>query len=347
MNILIVTNMYPDKKDPNYGIFVKEQVDSIRAQGVDVDVFFINGKKNRLNYFKCIFALIKKFIHKHYDVIHAHHSYCIFPIKIAAKLCSVKSPLVMTFHEGEIHADKELKLNGIDFFNRLILSKRLKIKALNMADMVIAVEKKLISELNYKGKHITLPCGVDSDLFKPLEKSRCRKLLNLPLKKKIVFFPASPKNKQKGIEILKAAIKRLGRKDIHVITGGNILHDNMPYYMNAADAVVQLSRYEASSSVLKEALAVNTPSVFTDAGDAKKLINKNCAGYFLTDRNPDDVALNLTKAIDYNGKCNGREQIMRSNLTLKAVSKQLLKIYAGLPYGENYDNGSSLHSKSL
>ena len=57
-------------------------------------------------------------------------------------------------------------------------------------------------------------------------------------------------------------MKYLGREDLHLITGGNIKHEEMPLYMNAADVVVQLSLFEASPSVLKEALAVNVPIVF-------------------------------------------------------------------------------------
>lgn len=43
MKVLVVTNMYPTKKYPLLGIFVKEQVNSLLKEGIDIDVLFING----------------------------------------------------------------------------------------------------------------------------------------------------------------------------------------------------------------------------------------------------------------------------------------------------------------
>jgi len=329
MNVLVVTNMYPTEKNPFYGIFVKEQVDSMRAAGVLTDVYFINGIENRFNYFKSIIDLVKKIKCKKYNLIHAHHSYCIFPIKIAKIITGVKAPVVFTFHEGEVHLRNKLSLKNTDFIKRLVFSKKVKSMALKMVDLVIAVQEEMIKRLNFNGKSIVLPCGVDTDLFKPMEKEWCRKRLNLPHDKKIIFFPASPANKQKGFDILREAIKYLDRKDLHSVVGGNILHEDMTYYMNAADVVVQLSIFEASPSVLKEALAVNVPLVFTDAGDTKMIVG-NTKGCFLCKRSLKDVALKLEKAINCDGACNGRHHIFEINLTLKAVSESIIKVYSDL-----------------
>lgn len=330
MNVLVVTNMYPNEQHPFYGIFVREQVESLRAAGIMVDVYFINGRSNRLNYIKSLFDLSKKFKGRRYDIIHAHHSYCVFPIKMAQKITFVKTPVVLSFHEGEVHLANEVSLQGVGLIKRLAFSKKLKLAALKMVDFVLAVQAEMLTKLNFMGKSMVLPCGVDADLFKPFDQKWCRKKLDLPYEKKIIFYPASPSNKQKGIDILKEAMSRLSRNDLLLITGGDIAHEKMPYYMNAADVVVQLSIFEASPSVLKEALAVNTTSVFTDAGDAGKIINTNCKGYFLSKRNPADVAAHIEKALRYNGKCNGREQIVNTGLTLNAISEKIIAIYQEL-----------------
>src|SRR5207248_6327956 len=47
MRVLVVTNMYPTEANPQFGIFVKEQVESLRALGVDIDVLFVNAKEGR------------------------------------------------------------------------------------------------------------------------------------------------------------------------------------------------------------------------------------------------------------------------------------------------------------
>lgn len=329
MNVLVVTNMYPTKKYPFYGIFVKEQVESLRNEGVIIDVYFINGKENRLNYFKSVNDIASKIKRKHYDIIHLHHSYCVFPVKIAEIITKLRIPLILTFHEGEVHYVDGSQFKNVDLFKRLVLSKKLKKAALKMSDAVITVDEKILKKLNFNGRYTILPCGVDLELFRPMDQKICRKKINLPLNKKILFFPASPADRQKGFNILKESLQYMKKNNVLLVKGGNINHDMMPYYMNAADVVVQLSLFEASPSVLKEALAVNKVLVFTDAGDAKIII-KNAEGSFLCERNPKSVASKINHALNYVGKSTGRERIINANLSLEKVSKSILKIYCQL-----------------
>ncbi len=329
MNVLVVTNMYPTEQNSAYGIFVKEQVESLRNEGVSIDVFFVNGKESRLKYISGILVLAGKIKSKRYDIIHAHHTYCIFQIKIAIAMTGVKLPIVLTFHEGEIHWQNDSSLKNIDFIKRLVFSKRLKSIALKMVDLVIAVQGEMLKKLKFNGKFVVLPCGVNSEIFRPLGKKWCREKLGLPLDKKIVFFPASPANKQKGLDILLESIRYLNRSDLEIVVGGNLLHTDMTYYMNAADVVVQLSVFEASPSVLKEALAVNVPLIFTDVGDAK-MITGNAKGCFLVERSSEAVSLKLDQALGFKGACNGRDRILEINLTLNRVSKKIVGIYREL-----------------
>jgi glycosyltransferase involved in cell wall biosynthesis len=282
-----------------------------------------------LSYLTSIAALAKKLSRRNYDIIHAHHTYCIYPIKIATVLAAVKLPLILTFHEGEVHQHDSSVLENIDFIKRLVFFKRPKRMALKMADLVIAVQAEMLDQLDFIGKSIILPCGVDSERFRPLDQKSCREKLNLPLDKKIVFFPASPNNKQKGFDLLEESVNRLNRDDLLLLAAGNLLHDDMPYYMNAADVVVQLSEFEASPSVLKEALAVNVPVVFTGAGDAKKIID-DTRGCFLCDRRPADVAAKLDQALRFDGACTGRKRIFATGLTNQAISKELIQVYADI-----------------
>lgn len=326
MNILIVTNMYPTEKSPFYGIFVKEQVDSLIKEGISVDVFFINGRENRLNYFKSVVGLCRKLRSTTYDIIHAHHTYCVYPIKIAKLITRINTPVILTFHEGEVYKKNGIKEKDDDLIKRLVFSKTIKKAALKMVDLVITVQGELIKALNFSGKYVVIPCGVDLELFQPINKQKCRKRLGLPLEKKIIFFPADPEDRNKGFSILKEALQNLGRPDIEVIPAGNIDHSDIPIYMNAADIVAQLSEFEASPTVLKEAMAVNTPVVFTDAGDAKSTAG-SAKGCFLCKRVPQDVALKLEQAFKCNDNSDGRKQIIEAGLGLSDVAKKIAEIY--------------------
>ncbi|GAG81012.1 unnamed protein product, partial [marine sediment metagenome] len=152
MKVLILTNMYPTPKYPFYGIFVKEQVESLRKEGIFVDVFFVNGRDNRLNYFFAVPCLVKKLRFGHYDLIHAHHTYCIYPFWIAKSILGLKIPLILTFHEAEALKSPELIPRDIDVVSKLVYSKRSKKWAVQRVDFLISVCKDLIEVLNFKGK---------------------------------------------------------------------------------------------------------------------------------------------------------------------------------------------------
>lgn len=326
MKILVITNMYPDKKMPFYGIFVKEQVDSLKKLGIHVDVFYIRGKENKLSYFSCLLTLIKQLKKHEYDIIHVHHTYCIYPLLIAKKIIRKNITTILTFHEGEVHQKNIKNIKRLSFLKQLVFSKKLKTFALKNTDLVICVQEEMMKQLDYNGKYIILPCGVDLELFKPMNKNKCKEKLNINKSQKIIFFPANPENTQKGYDVLVNAINLTNRNDIELLCGGNITHESMPLYMNAADVIVQLSEFEASPSVLKEAMAVNAVAIFSDAGDSKDVIG-NTYGYFIARRTSQDVSKKLIEAIDLKSQSKGRKRIEDLNLSLKKVSISILKIY--------------------
>lgn len=330
MRILVLTNMYPTCEHPFYGIFVKEQVESLRNEGIDGDVFFINGRDNRLNYFLAIPRLIRKLKVNHYDIVHAHHTYCVYPYWIVKTILGLKIPLILTFHEAEALKSSELILRDIDVVSKLVYSKRIKKWSLQRVDFLISVCKGLIEVSNFKRKSIVLPPGVDLDLFKPLNKFECRRKLNLTKDKKIVFFPAEVKNPkrhiQKGFDILQSAFTILRRDNIMLITGGSIVHQDMPIYMNAADVVIQTSNFEASPMVIKEAMACNIPIVSTDVGDTKWVIG-DTEGCFICKREPEDIAQKIRLALDYGERTKGRNRIEELGLGLQQSAQKIIEIY--------------------
>jgi glycosyltransferase involved in cell wall biosynthesis len=78
--------------------------------------------------------------------------------------------------------------------------------------------------------------------------------------------------------------------------------------------------------VLKEAMAVNTPVVFTDVGDARTLV-ANTRGCYLCSRTPDDVAAKINDAFKFNGNSGGRERIIGVGLGLAEIAKRNIRVY--------------------
>jgi glycosyltransferase involved in cell wall biosynthesis len=322
--------MYPTPEYPFYGIFVKEQVESLRKEGVFVDVFFINGRDNRLNYFFAVPCLVKKLRFGHYDLVHAHHTYCICVFWIAKLILGLKIPLILTLHEAEALKPPGLIPRDTDAVSKLVYSKGIKKWAVHRTDLLISVCKDLIEVLNSKRKSTVKPPGVDLQLFQPINKHRCRERLKLPKDKKIVFFPADIKNPerhtQKGFDILQRTFAILPRDNVLLATGGSISHQDMPLYMNASDVVVQTSNFEASPMVIKEAMACNVPIVSTDVGDTKEIIG-NTEGCFICERDPEDIALKIKMALDYGRRTEGRERIIELGLELQQISRKIINIY--------------------
>jgi len=330
MKVLVLTNMYPTPEYPFYGIFVKEQVESLRKQGIFVDIFFINGRDNRLNYFLAVPRLIKKLRLGRYELVHAHHTYCIYAFWVARLSLGLKMPLILTLHEAEALKPPEVILRDTDAVSKLVYSKRIKKWAARRTDFLIPVCKDLTEVLNFRGKSRVVPPGVDLQLFQPMNKQRCREKLNLPKDRKIVFFPGDVKNPkrrtQKGFDILQRAFTVLPRDNVLLTTGGNISHQDMPLYLSASDVVVQTSNFEASPMVIKEAMGCNIPIVSTDVGDTKKVVG-DTEGCFICERDPEDIALKIEAALDYGRNTEGRTRIIELGLDLQQVSRTIISIY--------------------
>ncbi|WP_367363128.1 glycosyltransferase [Mesotoga sp.] len=100
----------------------------------------------------------------------------------AALLLSEKYnvPYIVTAHGGEIHSIS----NNNKAFVKEVLEKAAKVIFVSKALMKDAFEK-----LGYdKSNGIVIPNGVDTNLFKPMDKEEARKKFGLPLDKKIVGF---------------------------------------------------------------------------------------------------------------------------------------------------------------
>lgn len=273
MKILIVTNMYPTEDRPAWGIFVMQQVKQLRRLGHNVDVMNIYGYRSKLNYIKAVFEVFQKTVRNRYDIVHAHYGYSGFPA-----LFRWRTPLVVTLHGSDA-------LFGIF---RPFISKCVS----RLADAVIVVSKQIASVIPGD----VIPCGVDLEIFKPRNQAEARAYLGLPEKRRIILFPFDPSRKIKRYDLARAAIDWLASNghDIELLVVNGVKNDLMPFYYNAADAMILCSDSEGSPTTVKEALACNIPVICTNVGDMDELARK-IPGIYIC--NKDEEA--LARKIDY------------------------------------------------
>jgi glycosyltransferase involved in cell wall biosynthesis len=306
MRVLKVTNLYPNPQMPGFGTFVKNEVDSLRREGVEVDVLFINGRKSKLNYLWGIFRFWGRLLTRRYDLIHAHYVFSGFIARL-----QLLYPVVLTHHRPGVLTSREIPLCRI--INRLV-------------DRV--VDRTLeIKNLPGFGMLEVVPPGIDLNLFKPIPREECRASLGLPMDKKLVVWAAGEHFRhEKRLDVAREAVALLQRRipdaELVLVTGQP--QSVVPLYMNACDVLVLVSDGEGSPCVIKEAMACNLPIVSVPVGDVPQVIGGTEGCYFCS-QDPQDVADKLELALKWGRRTNGRDAI--GHFELGAIAHRFISLY--------------------
>ena len=308
MRVLEVTNMYPTRERPALGTFVMDQVESVRKEGVEIDVLLINGWKNKLNYLWGFFKFWARILTRRYDIIHAHYVFS----GIIARTQFIY-PVILTHHGVET-------LRGWQSFPSRIITR--------------LVNKVIVrtSEMKYKlgcQKAEIIPAGIDFDLFKPIPREEARQKLNmLTSDKKLVLalWGGGEERLVKRLDVIKSAIDIAKATDplIELVVVTDKPHSEIPYYMNACDALLLASNAEGSPNVVKEAMACNLPVVSVPVGDVPELIG-DTEGCYLCSQDPSDIADKLLRVLRKPSRTNGRDKIQ--HLELANVARRIISIY--------------------
>ena len=322
MRVLVFTNMFPTAALPFYGSFVKDETDALRRAGVDIEVYFVNGRANKLAYGTMWFGFFARLLRKRYDIVHVHHSFCGL---VATRQRAV--PVVWTFHEGEIMGGAEDALREQPI-KHVAYSKRMKQFVAKRVDALIVVAEHLRAPLG-RSDAVHLPAGVDVDLFAPMETGEAKRRLGLSNAKRYVLFAAVPTRVEKRYELAQRAVAILRERspemrDVELIALNNIPHEQVPMYMNASEVALLTSAFEASPVVIREALACNVPVLSTDVGDARVVLER-IPGCGIVPPDPERIADALSVALSSPRRVAGREAMMK--YSLDNTARQIIALY--------------------
>jgi glycosyltransferase involved in cell wall biosynthesis len=319
--VLVVTNLWPYEGDPSYGCFVKAQMDSLRPFGVDYEVMFINGRESRWNYLRAYPQLWRRLRAKRYDLIHAHMG-----LSGLVARCQFRVPVLVTFHGHDVTG--EVKRSG----RITLLGRFFQVSSFILARLVLGIivqNRAMRSMLGVKSARV-IPCGIDSDVFRPMDLREARRKLGLDLDKKYVLFPYSPAEERKRYDVVEAVVARAREQvpELEILHALGVPNDRMPFFMNAADVVVLASISEGSPVAVKEALATNLPVVTVDVGDTPDLL-EGTAGNYLVPRDVDAMAEKVVEVCRRGRRSNSRESIVRRQ-SLEQIAEQIVDLYASI-----------------
>lgn len=189
-----------------------------------------------------------------YDLVHANYGLTVPFAVAAASLPRTELPVVSTLWGGEYRDNPFASI--IERFTAR--SDRVVVPSNAMADRVD------------RPSHV-VPFPVDTNRFRPIPRVEARERVGWPTDERIVLFPYAPSREEKNYPLARRVVDGL-EHEASLRTVANEPYDEMPYYLNAADAVLITSRFESGPMSLKEATACNTPVVSRDVGFARDVL---------------------------------------------------------------------------
>jgi glycosyltransferase involved in cell wall biosynthesis len=314
MNVLHITNAFPIVKQPSYGIFIKEQIISLKERGINCDILFINSNEKGVKEY--IASFIKNFrIADNYDIVHCHHPYSAFLYLLFRTKKSTK--FITSFLNT-------LTNSGSKFISRYVFEH---------SDKIIVKDKKKLAQ-KYPEKVYYLPNGVNIELFRPIPKNECLAKLELTVGNYVLFCSAGGINRQqKRYDLFKETLKSANAKfgvNFKELLLTKVERELVPYYYNVSSVHLLTSDFEGSPNSVKEALACNLPVVSTNVGNVKEMLN-GVEGCFVSESNdPNELADLLFQAYKNREHFNGRKTIKDLELDMNSIAHKLIKIYNDL-----------------
>ena len=297
MKVLIVCSGNTGKISP----FVKEQGDSLRNNGIDIDYFMIKGK-GIFGYLKNLPILKKQIKNNKYDLIHAHYG-------LSGLLCVLqrKIPVIITFHGSDINRCYHKVFSKI---------------AMRLSLYNIFVHKSIKEKVKAKKNYSIISCGVNFDSFFIVDKIEAHKKLCLNINKKYILFAGAFDNWVKNSQLAINSVKNILDADLIELNGYN--REQVNLLINACDVLLLTSFSEGSPQVVKEAMACNCPIVSTDVGDVKDVIG-DTEGCYITSYEAKDVSKKIKMALDFGKRTNGRENI--KHLEINIIAQKIISVY--------------------
>ncbi len=316
--ILCLSNMWPGPRDPDFGAFVADMCDALRARGLHVETAAIEGRGSgplRTPAKYAGLAARAARAARDADVVYAHF---LFPTGAAAAIAARagRVPYVITAHGQDVRNLEQPAL------------RRATAAALRGAGAVIAVSDYLAGELRASGLALppvhVIDMGVDLARFAPGDRAGARARLGLAADGPLIVAVGGLTERKNPLGLLQAFARVRGRRpDARlafvgdgplaaavdagarrlgvaeaVTRAGAVPHDEVGAWVAAGDMVALVSRVEPLGIAALEGLAGGRPAVVTSVGGAREVVPDPGAGRVVDPLDPGAVAGAILALID-------------------------------------------------
>jgi teichuronic acid biosynthesis glycosyltransferase TuaC len=188
--------------------------------------------------------LRRRYGEERFDIVHAHFGLTAWPALLARL-----GPVVVTLHGNDL------------FVARSRWATRL---ALPFTALPAAVSRAFSANVPGAGtdrRVAVLPMGIDVGRFRPIPRAQARARLGLDPDEPCLLFPHDPARPLKRFDRAREAAG-----ETRLLTMGNVAPAEVPYWINAANAVVVPSQDEGFGLAVIEAIACGVPAFGTPVG---------------------------------------------------------------------------------
>lgn len=320
MKILTVTNMWPSARRPFWGVFVKSQVDSLAAAGIDSTLYEIEGWRSTAEYLKAMARIPRLARECGAELVHAHYGYS------GAAALGVDVPLVVSFCGDDLLARPDGG-GGYTLKSRALV--HLSRRAAHRADAVIVKSEEMRRVIPEVPDVHVIPNGVDISHVKPQPQPQAasRERLGWRPEGKVLLFAANKDEPRKNFPLAQAVERRLRERgmDVRLEYMFGRPHSTIIQAMSAADVLLLPSFHEGSPNAVKEAMAIGLPVVAAPCGDCPELL-RDVRPSEVAERNEEAFTAATARVLAANSRSNGRA-LIEASLTLEKVAQRVIGAY--------------------
>jgi glycosyltransferase involved in cell wall biosynthesis len=317
--VMCLSNMWPGADDPDYGSFVADMCDALRARGLPVESVVIDrrarGPVRTPAKYAGLTARAARAARRA-DVIYAHYLFPTGAVAMAAAAGAHGIPYVLTAHGRDV---RNLERAAV---------RRATAPAVSRAAGLIAVSRHLADALGAAGLSLppvhVIDMGVDMARFVPGDRADARARLGLAPAGPVLLAVGGLTERKNPLGLLQAfarvrrsrpgarlalvgdgplagavdaGVRRLGLDDA-VIRPGAVPHGEVADWVAACDLLAIVSRVEPLGVAALEALAGGRPVVATRIGGVGEVVPDPQAGRLVDPLDPAAIASAIVAVLD-------------------------------------------------